>query len=524
MEMKVELCRKGHVQCFYVPVAKVRRGKCPACASPTMADCSSCGVPIGRRVGCQFVSYVWEQDLRVPRRCAGCARAFPWATGKDRPAEALGDARAWARRHLAFKAAHAARTASGFAAGLASAACVLAGRASGPAASMEANGDGGYRITVASSGVRASMELVESGWICDCPDFGGDAARCGHVWTAVILGRARPLARRLGLSGEIRGHVEKKTATAAAVERAVGGAISDPARFEEAARARIDSAWAQCLEWERSSNMDIRLAADMAEGDPGQAMYHAQQAMEKQIKALRLYCAAFDDGFSLRKLGHKIFVLEHDREFAGLLDRHRLELKEMTMGVHHARSKSKLLGYMGDTPSLVAYGIDIDEASAPLEMENLTLERHYEYLRGSLSPMSYRPGELRCPTREYVSVAQWGRLDYRGGAERFALQWDVDATKILNEFASGAWKWRYYALCVHEDARYPSGFDPVYRQNADIVKKWVFEAGYMTAHLQNQVRAYYAIHTYTEGDHLSRRMGTVRDLSWYKSQLWPDLQ
>jgi len=291
---------------------------------------------------------------------------------------------------------------------------------------MEANGDGGYRITVASSGVRASMELVESGWICDCPDFGGDAARCGHVWTAVILGRARPLARRLGLSGEIRGHVEKKTATAAAVERAVGGAISDPARFEEAARARIDSAWAQCLEWE--------------------------------------------------------------------------------------------------TPSLVAYGIDIDEASAPLEMENLTLERHYEYLRGSLSPMSYRPGELRCPTREYVSVAQWGRLDYRGGAERFALQWDVDATKILNEFASGAWKWRYYALCVHEDARYPSGFDPVYRQNADIVKKWVFEAGYMTAHLQNQVRAYYAIHTYTEGDHLSRRMGTVRDLSWYKSQLWPDLQ
>jgi len=389
---------------------------------------------------------------------------------------------------------------------------------------MEANGDGGYRITVASSGVRASMELVESGWICDCPDFGGDAARCGHVWTAVILGRARPLARRLGLSGEIRGHVEKKTATAAAVERAVGGAISDPARFEEAARARIDSAWAQCLEWERSSNMDIRLAADMAEGDPGQAMYHAQQAMEKQIKALRLYCAAFDDGFSLRKLGHKIFVLEHDREFAGLLDRHRLELKEMTMGVHHARSKSKLLGYMGDTPSLVAYGIDIDEASAPLEMENLTLERHYEYLRGSLSPMSYRPGELRCPTREYVSVAQWGRLDYRGGAERFALQWDVDATKILNEFASGAWKWRYYALCVHEDARYPSGFDPVYRQNADIVKKWVFEAGYMTAHLQNQVRAYYAIHTYTEGDHLSRRMGTVRDLSWYKSQLWPDLQ
>lgn len=523
VEMKVEVCQKGHVQCFYVPARRASRGaRCPACGLPTLSDCPGCGSPIGRRVGCEFVAYVWERDLRVPRHCRACGRAYPWAVKGNRAAGARGAIRTGIHRHLVFKAARAARLSSSLAAGLAGAVCVLAGRASRTVADMEADGHGGYRIAVKPSKFWGHMKNVESGWICDCPDFEGGEARCAHVWAVVLLGRVRPLARRLGLPCEIRGPTEKKTETVIAIERAAGDAAASPAGLEEAALARINSAWKGYLEWERSSNIDMDLSIGMAEDELGRAMHHAQQATEKQIKALLLYCAAFDDGFSPRELHHDIFVGRLDREFRGLLNKHRTELKELTMGVKNDRSKSKILGYMGDTPSLVAHGIDIDEGSAPMQMENFTLEGHYKYLQASLAPMQYQPHELRCPTRECVSTAQYDRLDYSGGTERLARQWDIDTTKILNEFMSGAWKWRYYALYVHEDARYPSEFDPVYRKNEDIVKKWVFEAGFMTAHLQNQVRAYYAIHTYREGDYLNRRMGTVRDVSWYERQLLPD--
>jgi len=517
VEAKVEVCGRGHVQCFYVPAGKRRKGKCPACASPTMADCPSCGAPVGRRVGCELWPYVWERDLRIPQHCTGCGRDLPWAMGGCRAAETAVAARA--RRRLKHRAARVARTASGFTAGLAAAMCVLAGRASGPAAGMEADGDGRYRIMAGQPDPLAYVMPMGSGWVCDCPDFEGGVARCGHAWTAAFLERARPLARRLGLPGEIRGPGRKKTETAAAVELAVGGAASDPARLEEAALARISSAWKGYLEWERFSNRDMELSIGLAGEDPGRAMHHAQQAMEKQIKALRLYCAAFDDNFSVRELKHDLFVKKSDRKFKMLLNKFGTELKELTMGISKEQSKHRVVGYMGSMPSLVAYGIDIDEASAPLEFENLTLEGHYRYLQKSLSPMLYRPLELRCPTREYVSVAQWGSLDYRGGAEGLAAQWDVGTAKILNEFLSGAWKWRYYALYVHRDARYPSEFDPVYARHADTVKKWVFEAGLMTAHMQNQVRSYYTIHTYREGDYLNRRIGPVRDDSWYDDQL-----
>lgn len=521
--MKVEVCRKGHAQCFYVPAGRTSAGaRCPVCGEPTLADCPSCGAPIGRRVGCEFVAYVWKQDLRLPQHCTACGRALPWAAGEDRAAGARGAIRAGIRRHLEFRAAYAARAVSGFTAGLAGAACALAGRVSGPAACMEPDGDGGYRITVASSVVRAAMGTTESGWVCDCPCFEGDAARCGHVWTAVLLGRARPLACRLGLPCEVRGPVEKRAETAATIERAVGDAVLDPAKFEDAALARIKSAWEGYLEWERFSNRDMDLSVGMTEADPGRAMHHAQQAVEKQIKALRLYGAAFNDKFSPRRLQHDIFVGKGDGEFRALLNKFGHELKELTMGIRDKSSRSRLMAYMGDSPSLVAYGVDIDEASAPMQMENLTLERHYAYLQASLAPRQYQPRELGCPTREYVSTVHQDRLDYRGGAERLAAQWDVDTTNMLGEFMSGAWKWRYYALYVHEGARYPSEFDPTYAQNADTVKKWVFEAGYMTCCLQDEARAYYAAHTYEEGDYLSRRMGTVRDVSWYEKQLSPD--
>jgi len=523
VEMKVEVCEKGHVQCFYVPARKRRGGRCPACASATMADCPACGAPIGRRVGCEIVAFVWRQDLRVPRHCARCGRDLPWEARRGRGG-ALAEARAWARRHLVFRATRAALAASGLMAGLASATCALAGRAHGPATDMEAAGDGSYRITVRTSRVRASMELVGSGWICDCPGFEGGAARCGHVWTAVLLGMARPLACRLGLPREIRGPAGKKTGTAAAMEQALGDAVLDPARFEEAALARINSAWEAYLEWERFANRDMELSVGMAEDDPGRAMHHAQQAMEKQIKALMVYCAAFDGKFSTRKLRHDIFMDEHDKDFKTLLNNFGLELKELTMGIRNERSKSRIMGYIGTTPSLVAYGIDIDEESAPLEMEKLTLERHYRYLQASLSPPRHRPHELECPTREYVSCSEQARLDYGRGVETVARQWDIDSVKIMNEFASGAWKWRHYALYVHEDARYPSEFDPAYSQNADIVRGWVFEAGRMTAHLQSQARWYYATHTHKGGNRLRRHMGTVRDVSWYENQLERDWQ
>lgn len=520
VEMKIEVCEYGRIQSFYVPVeAKPEKRKCPACGSPTLAACPKCGGPLGRRIGSGFAPMVWGRDLEAPPHCPRCGTAMPWHLKRGRGAERLGLLRPLVRRHVKFKVAYAARIASNFSKGLLGAASVLAGRMSGTATSVRRLLDDHCEVETGST--TASMAHVGSRWLCDCPDFVGDAARCKHAWTITLLAKIRPLAHRLGARGDLRGAADRPDRRSAVIRDTMREFAASPARFEEEALARIASAWERCLEWESSSNRDMGLSADMADTDPELAMYFAQQAAEKQIKAVEVYFAAFDDRFSPKYLRHDIFADQRGKDFLGLLDGHRLELQKMTMGILTDPSKSGVIRYMGKSPSLVAYGPDLDDNSALTgPPEKLTLDWCYKYLQRSLRPLPYQPRELRCPMRECVSCEPWGRLDYGRGAETFSSQWSIDAGKIMDGFILGSWRWRYYALYIHRDARYPSEFSLAYRKSADIVKRWIFEAGLITCDLQNTMRMCHARHTYKEGDYRSRRMEPVRDRSWYENQIW----
>lgn len=520
VEMKIEVCEYGHIQSFYVPVEERREArKCLVCGSSTMVACPKCGGPLGRRVGSGFAPMVWESDLTPPLHCLGCGATMPWRLKRGRGAERLGAARALVRRHVKFKAAYAARITSNFATGLLGATSVLAGRMSRTASSTRALLDDHCVVDVGST--TASMDIVGSKWICDCPDFVGDAARCRHAWTITLLGKIRPLGRRLGATGELLGATDKPDSRSAVIRKTMRGFAASPERFEEEALVRIGSAWRRCLEWESSSNRDIELSAGMADADPEFAMYLAQQAVEKQIKSMEVYFAAFDDAFSPKSLRHDIFADGFGKDFLELLDEHCLEIQKMTMGIMTDPSKSGVIRHMGKTPSLLANGPDIDDNSALSgPPEKLTLEWCYKYIQRRLRPLQYQPRELRCPRRECVSDAPWGRFDYGRGVDAFSSQWSTDAGKYMDDFILGSWRWRYYALYVHKEARYPSEFSPVYRQNACIAKRWIFEAGFMTSSLQDAMRKCYAIHTYEEGDRFSRRLEPVRDRSWYGNQIW----
>jgi len=522
VEMKIEACEYGHIQNFYVPVKKrLEERRCPVCGSPTLADCPKCGEAIGKRVGSGFAPIVWERDLRTPPHCPRCGTAMPWRRRRGRGAERLGTARSLVRRNVKFKASYAARVVSGFAAGLFVAMCVLAGRRTKATSSIKTLGDGQYRITVGSKKTFAVMELIMSRWVCDCPDFTGDAARCRHVWAVMLLDRLRPLARKLGAVGDLDRVAGEKTEAAAAIERSMKKASRSPETFEREALARIGSAWRRYLEWEYRSNQNMELSAEATEKDPELAMYHAQQAMETQIKAMWVYCSAFDDGFRPRDLNHDIFAWQLGEQFTKLLRSHQNELKEMTMGISASPTRSGIVKYLGNSPPLVAYGTDLDDDTALSNSpEKFTLEWYHSYLQRRLRPLWYRPSELKCPTHVYVSHEEYGRLSYDSGLETFTTQWTVDAGKLLADFLSGGWTWRYYALYVHETARYPSEFSNVYRQNVDAVRKWVFEAGFMTSSMQNDARMFYARHTHREGDARNRCVGVVRDHSWYRNQIW----
>ncbi len=329
--------------------------------------------------------------------------------------------------------------------------------------------------------------------------------------------------QRDGPDGNVRDHGRESEKGGVADDKSLASMRNMKTReFKAEIIKRLHHAWGWHCVWEQYSNYDIEQAARIVDKSPAIAMYHAQQAMEKEIKAIMVYYAAFDDSFNPKDYRHDIFTNKLGRQFNRLLNRdeHRNELKNITLGICVNPAKSAVLEYIKETPSLIANGIGMDVWTELANIhETLDPERYYEYICKQLRPLQFQPSEILGPMRNYRSAISWSEVEFKDNIEDLLSTWEIRKVKTMYDFLDDVWTWRYYALYVHEDARYPSEFTPTYYQKKDMVKKWIFEAGFMISKLQQRIRYYYSQDTYRDGDHGRRNMGYIRDQYWYEEQI-----
>ena len=523
--VKIAVCKNGHIGGFHIPIRQKSKKSCPRCKAGILTNCERCDYPIGKRVGVYYMAPVAERDLERPRHCSKCGRDFPWSRGNKHKKWHLG-CRAWFRRHIKFKVMYMTSTLASIIVGLFNSICIVASRDGKVCnrADIVRIGVEGYKVSVKSKKCThwMNMEHDERGWMCDCPEFSDRALWCRHVWSVKFTQRIRRVAQRCGLDGNMKDHGKEIEKIRVAEHKSSSMRNMKTREFRAEIIKRLHHAWDQYCLWEEYSNYEIEQAARIVDKNPAMAMYHAQQAMEKQIKAAMVYYAAFDDSFDPKDHRHDIFANRLGKEFNRLLNRDdcRNELKNITLGICVKPAKSAVLRYIEETPSLIAYGVGIDLGTELTNIhETLDPKRYYEYICEQLCPLQFQPSEILGPMRNYRSQTSWSEVEFKDNIEDLASAWEIRKVKTMYDFLDDMWTWRYYALYVHEDARYPSEFMPTYHQKKDMVKRWIFEAGFMISELQQRIRYYYSQDTYRDGDYGRRNMGYILDHGWYEEQV-----
>ena len=286
-------------------------------------------------------------------------------------------------------------------------------------------------------------------------------------------------------------------------------------KFMDRKRIAINDGWKTYCLWTQFSNDEFDTAVHIMDNNPSLGIYHAQQAVEKQFKGIFAYCATFDDQpFNPRSYSHIIFTrYVYNTDLAPLFDSsqpYRAALKKITLGIDDTRTKDTIVQYIDQHPQMIseAVGIDINEYFEESELPHTT-EEYYEYIRNQIRPSNNKPN-FNYTMNDVMSYAYTTRFLYIDNERDFARQWHMSCLKLMEESVNGSWIWRYLALYLHEDARFPSQFTPNYFQNVDAVKRWISDAGYMTYQLQDTAYTHFASHICQNGDYGIRNLGKLR--------------
>ena len=300
------------------------------------------------------------------------------------------------------------------------------------------------------------------------------------------------MERSIGKGARETGH-RKDTARMSGAAKPAIDLVGSGEKFGRQATIKLGIMWGRYCLWERFACIDLDLANKAMNRHPFLGMYHAQQAVEKQIKAIKVYCSTFSDNYVPKKSGHDIFVQRTDKSLHELLSNAntRDELRKMTLGIVTQPSKSKVLEYVHKNPALLDRGLYVGNGRTDKGAVGTYDPRgYYEHLLRAIGPRKDRDVTPMLKTGSRANSIVGNVKD----ADDLRRIWAGEVTRIESCFGENSWRWRYIALFLHEEARYPADYTPIYLKKRDSVKMWIDEAGCMTRDLHDYVRECHTLH------------------------------